>query len=71
MLLPGCGGDDSGAPAATMPPPAQTQVLDTEQLLALAQVQSETADPLPVGPTGTTVADQNDETSDPIPVGAT
>ena len=70
MLLPGCGGGHSGGTAA-MPPPVQSQVLDTGQLLVIALKPTETADPLTVGPAGTTLADMSDETSDPVAVTAT
>ena len=73
LLLPGCGGGDGGSsapPVVTPPPVSQVQVLDTAGVLAIAKVPEDTADPLAVGPTGTTVANTTDETSDPIPVTA-
>jgi hypothetical protein len=44
-------------------------MLDTQQVLALADVQSDTSDPKPVGVGAWMVADADDETSDPVPVG--
>lgn len=74
LLLPGCGGGDGGSsapPVVTNPPPSsQVQVLDTAGVLAIAKTPEDTADPLVVGPTGTTVANTTDETSDPIQVTA-
>jgi hypothetical protein len=79
LLLCGCGGG-SGASmgaggstsASTSVPavqPMQAQAVDTQQLLAMAQVTSETADPKAVGQGALMVADADDQTSDPIPVG--
>jgi hypothetical protein len=78
--LAGCGGGSSGpavqsssGSTATASPPAtsspQTEMLDTQQVLALADVQSDTSDPKPVGVGAWMVADADDETSDPVPVG--
>lgn len=76
--LAGCGGGSSGpavqsSSASTATPPAtsapQTEMLDTQQVLALAEVQSNTSDPKPVGVGAWMVADADDETSDPVPVG--
>jgi len=70
-LMQGCGGENSpGSGVAVQPPtPPQTQMLDTQQVLALARVTSETSDPAAVGNGGIMVADAEDNTSDPIPVG--
>jgi hypothetical protein len=72
LLLSGCGGGAGGS-SGSMPvmgqPQPQTQQVDTEQLLAMAQVASETTDPKPVGNGALMVADADDQTSDPIPVG--
>jgi hypothetical protein len=72
LLLYGCGEGSSGSMAttgsvATAQP--QTQMLDTQQVLALARVTSETSDPTVVGSGGLMVADADDNTSDPVPVG--
>jgi hypothetical protein len=73
LLLFGCGGGSSGSmssgtsmPVAQQP---QAQAVDTQQLLAMAQVTSETTDPKPVGNGALLVADADDQTSEPIPVG--
>jgi hypothetical protein len=44
-------------------------MLDTQQVLAVAQAPSETTDPKPVGTGAWMVADAEDQTSDPVPVG--
>jgi hypothetical protein len=79
LLLCGCGGGSGGplgsggsTSATTSVPvaqPMQAQALDTQQLLAMAEVTSETADPKAVGAGALMVADADDQTSDPIPVG--
>jgi hypothetical protein len=73
LLLFGCGGGSSGSmsPGTSMPvvQPSQGQAIDTQQLLAMAQVTSETTDPKPVGHGALLVADADDQTSEPIPVG--
>jgi len=75
LELAACGGssDVGMQSSSTSTPPAtstpQTEVLDTQQVLALAQVQSETSDPKPVGVGAWVVAGADDETADPIPVG--
>jgi len=66
LILSGCGGSGADQTAAMSPPPAQA--LDTQAVLAIARVPSETSDPLPVGDHALMLADANDETSDPIPV---
>jgi hypothetical protein len=70
LLLSGCGGGSSGS-GGSMPVAQQQQAqpVDTQQLLAMAQVTSETTDPKPVGNGALMVADADDQTSDPIPVG--
>ena len=67
LVLSGCGGSGSDQTAAMSPPPP-AQVLDTQAVLAVARVPSETSDPLPVGDGALMLADANDETSDPVPV---
>jgi hypothetical protein len=67
LVLSGCGGSGSDQTAAVSPPPPP-QALDTQAVLAIARVPSETSDPLPVGDGALMLADANDETSDPIPV---
>jgi hypothetical protein len=81
LELAACSGSSSGpavesSPASTTATPTppvtaapQTEMLDTEQVLAVAEVPSETADPKPVGTGAWMVADAEDETSDPVPVG--
>jgi hypothetical protein len=66
LLLYGCGEGSSGSMAIAQ---SQTQMLDTQQVLALARVTSETSDPTVVGNGGLMVADADDNTSDPVPVG--
>jgi hypothetical protein len=66
LLLYGCGESSSGSVATTQP---QNQVLDTQQVLALARVTSETSEPTAVGSGGLMVADADDNASDPVPVG--
>ncbi len=72
LLLPGCDGGPRGS-NSSMPvmgqPQPQTQQVDTQQLLAMAQVTSETTDPKPVGNGALMVADADDQTSEPVPVG--
>ena len=66
LVLSGCGsGSDQ---TAAMSPPPPPQALDTQAVLAIARVPSETSDPLPVGDGALMLADANDETSDPVPV---
>jgi len=74
LELAACGGSsDVAMQSSSTTPPAtstpQTEILDTQQVLALAQVQSETSDPKPVGVGAWVVAGADDETADPIPVG--
>jgi hypothetical protein len=79
LLLFGCGGGSGSAmsPGGSMSPgtsmpvvqASQGQAIDTQQLLAMAQVTSETTDPKPVGHGALLVADADDQTSEPIPVG--
>jgi hypothetical protein len=66
LLLYGCGENSSGSMAAVQP---QIQMLDTQEILGLARVTSETSDPAVVGRGGVMVADADDNTSDPVPVG--
>jgi hypothetical protein len=68
LLQSGCG-DSASNSSGSMSQPQGRQPLDTQQLLAMAQVTSETADPQAVGAGALMVADLNDETSDPLPVG--
>jgi hypothetical protein len=65
-LLYGCGESSSGSMATAQP---QNQMLDTQQVLTLARVTSESTDPTVVGSGGLMVADADDNTSDPVPVG--
>jgi hypothetical protein len=66
VLLYGCSEGSSGSMATVQP---QNQMLDTQQVLALARVTSESTDPTVVGSGGLMVADADDNTSDPVPVG--
>ncbi len=68
VLLAGCGHDHSNSttPPVVVQPPAP---LSTAQVLAIAQVTSETDDSKPVAGGALTLADVNNETADPIPVG--
>ena len=69
LLISACG-DGSSGPSGSMPV-VQKQVppVDTQQLLAMARVTSESGDPASVGKGALMVADTDDETSDPLPVG--
>jgi hypothetical protein len=78
LELAACGGSGvamqsspASAASTTTPAPvaAQTDMLDTQQVLAVAEVPSETTDPKPVGTGAWMVADAEDQTSDPVPVG--
>jgi hypothetical protein len=77
LELAACGGSSGVAmqssPASTAPTTTtvtpQTEMLDTQQVLAVAEVQSDTSDPNSVGKGAWMVADAEDETSDPVPVG--
>ena len=73
LLLFGCGGGSGGSMSSGSSMPvlqqSQAQAVDTQQLLAMAQVTSETTDPKPVGNGALLVADAQDQTSEPIPVG--
>ena len=65
-LLQACGGGSHSSTTATPPPVSQAPVtLDTTQVLAAAQVTSETDDPIAVNDGLVTVAGATDETSDP------
>jgi hypothetical protein len=70
LLLSGCGGGGGGAggsmPVVSQP---QGQLVDTQQVLGMARVPSDTGDPKVVGAQGLMVADADDETSAPLPVG--
>jgi septal ring-binding cell division protein DamX len=65
LVLSGCGGSGSYQTAAMSPQP---QVLDTQAVLAIARVPSETSDPMPVSDGALMLADANDEASDPVSV---
>ncbi|MFI4914867.1 MAG: hypothetical protein ACHQAR_06725 [Steroidobacterales bacterium] len=69
LLLSACGDGSSGSSGSM--PVVQTQVapVDTQQLLAMARVTSESSDAALVGKGALMVADDSDETSDPLPVG--
>jgi len=79
LELAACGGSGvamQGSPTSaasttttTAPVTSQTEMLDTQQVLAVAQAPSETTDPKPVGTGAWMVADAEDQTSDPVPVG--
>lgn len=77
LELAACGGSGvamqgsptSAASTTTAPVTSQTEMLDTQQVLAVAQAPSETTDPKSVGAGAWMVADAEDETSDPLPVG--
>jgi len=72
-LLAACGGNDNGSSntSTTTPPPTTTTPsgmgLDTAQVLALAQVTSETSAPFAVDG-GAVTLDDSSETSSPIAV---
>ncbi len=71
LLLSGCGGGGGGV-GGSMPPVVsqpQAQLVDTQQLLGMARVPSDSGDPNGVGAQGLMVADADDQTSDPLPVG--
>ncbi len=61
------GGSGSTTPPPTTPPPSTTMSLDTAQILALAQVTSETSSPFAVDG-GAFVQTDTSETSAPIAV---
>jgi hypothetical protein len=67
--LQACGGGSHHSDGGTTPPPvAQAPVtLDTTQVLAAAQVTSETDDPIAVNDGLVTVAGATDDASDPAP----
>jgi hypothetical protein len=77
LELAACGGSGvamqsspaSASSTTTAPVTAQTDMLDTQQVLAVAEVPSETTDPKSVGAGAWMVADAEDQTSDPVPVG--
>ena len=66
-----CGGHDTGSaaapPSSSAPPPSAVMTLDTAQVLALAQVTSETASPFAVNG-GAFVQTDTSETTAPIAV---
>jgi hypothetical protein len=67
LLAAGCG-SDVGAPAMSGSTPL-SQTLDAAQVLSVADVPTESADPTAVDDGALQVADADDETSDPMPVG--
>jgi len=69
LLQSGCGEGSANPVGSMLQQQGQQETLDTQQLLAMAQVTSETTDPKSVGAGALTVADLNDQTSDPLPVG--
>jgi hypothetical protein len=66
-LVVGCGGD--GHPSAAAPPVPIPQMIDTAQLLSLAQATSETSTPFSVDGGLVTFSDTS-ETSTPISINA-
>jgi len=70
-ILAACGGNDNGSSSSTTPTPPPTtsnvQALDTAQVLALAQVTSETSTPFAVNG-GALVLVDTSENSSPITV---
>jgi ABC-type oligopeptide transport system substrate-binding subunit len=67
-LLQACGGGSHSSTPATPPPVTQgPMTLDTTQVLAAAQVTSESDDPIAVNDGLVTVAGATDDTSDPAP----
>jgi hypothetical protein len=79
LLLTDCGGEQAdtsgllsnGGNSSTNPLGIPPTVLDTQQVLLLAQKSSETADPFAVDGGVVTVYPTDDETSDPISVDGT
>jgi ABC-type glycerol-3-phosphate transport system substrate-binding protein len=72
LMAAACGGNDSGAASSTTsttppPPPSNTMRLDTAQVLALAQVTSETSSPFAVNGEALVLTDTG-ETTSPIAV---
>jgi hypothetical protein len=70
VMAAGCGNNNgSSAAAVAIPPPvtSTTMALDTAQVLALAQVKSETSSPFPVD-SGAFVFVDTSETTSPISV---
>ncbi len=68
ILVAACGGHDNGSsPPATTTPPSSSMALDTAQVLAMAQVISETSSPIAVNGGAVTLTDTS-ETSSPIAV---
>ncbi len=72
VLAAGCGGSDNGSgattpPSSTTPPTSSTMALDTAQVLALAQVTSETSSPFAVNAGALTLTDTSNTTA-PISV---
>ena len=67
-MLAACGGhDDNAAPPATTSTSSGSMSLDTAQVLAMAQVTSETSSPIAVNGGAVTLSDTS-ETSSPIAV---
>jgi len=69
LLLSGCGGGGGAGGSMPVVSQPQGQLVDTQQLLGMARVPSDTGDPKVVGAQGLMVADADDGTSDPLPVG--
>ncbi|HXN10804.1 MAG TPA: hypothetical protein VN859_06135 [Steroidobacteraceae bacterium] len=67
LLAAGCGSDAMGPAASGLT--QQSQTLDAAQVLSVAQVPTESADPTAVDGGALVVADAEDQTSDPMPVG--
>ena len=79
LLLTDCGGEQAdtsgltsnGGNPSSYPVGSPPSVLDTQQVLILAQKSSETTDPFVVDGGAVSVYPTNDETSDPISVDGT
>ena len=66
-MVSGCGGQQGQGSAATAPPLSSAQSLNTEKVLAQAQVTSETTAPFTVDAGALTLTDTS-ETSEPISI---
>ena len=66
-LVSGCGNEQGQSPAATAPPISTSQSLNTEKVLAQAQMPSETATPYAVNTGALTLTDTS-ETSEPVSI---
>jgi hypothetical protein len=66
-LVGGCGGQQGSGGTAAAPPVSNSQSLNTEKVLAQAQVSSETTTPYSVDAGALTLTDTS-ETSEPISI---